>query len=203
MSGADVILDNGNKIIGLDTGVVQRDLAYVDGVDISHFGDAALESTIHVATNSGLQVRIAAASPVQIWHESNMGAGSGLDADLLDGIEAANFLSFQSGQYFEADLLDFPDIYSKLEISHSLGSRPRLMQCFMECVSATDGYSVGDRIPIDGNANSSEGIMTWIDSIKIGGAIRNRPDYNTRDGNHPQFNMNPLSDWHFIVSCWK
>jgi hypothetical protein len=204
MSGANVVLNNSNKIIGLDTGAAQRDLAYVSGADVANFGDSALESLIHVDDSSGLQVKIGASSPVQIWHEGNMGTGSGLDADLLDGIEAANFLSFQSGQYFTADLGPFsnspPDF---LEIAHSLGSRPRLMQCFMECVVATDGYSVGDRIPVDGNSNSSEGVMTWIDGTFIGGAIRNRPDYNTRSPNHAQFNMNPTTDWHFIVSCWK
>jgi hypothetical protein len=36
-----------------------------------------------------------------VWHSGNDGAGSGLDADLLDGYHASNFLGFQGNSYYQ------------------------------------------------------------------------------------------------------
>jgi hypothetical protein len=205
LSGADVVLDNSNKIIGLDTGVVQRDLAYVDGVDISHFGDAALESTIHVATNSGLQVRIAAASPVQIWHESNMGSGSGLDADLLDGIEGSAFLNWGGADYFSVNLGDLASLGGNdtiNQIAHPWpGTTPRLFRVYLLCNTVDRGWQVGDLVAYDSGGTGSS-ITCFVNDTYIGGVVNSSPNMNRKDSTHPTGNID-WDDWDMVVSAWK
>ena len=203
LSGANVVLTNTNKLIGEDTGAVQRNLAYVDGVDVSNFGDAALESTIHVATSSGLQVKIGAASPVQIWHEGNQGAGSGLNADLLDGVQGVDHLRWFSGSFFEANLGPFPSTGSLLQVAHGLGSFPRLFMIYYQNLIAEFGYVPGDRIPCAGNFFSNEGVSTFCTLTNIGGMINGRPDITRRDSAPFSTFNSVLANWELIVTAWK
>ncbi len=202
LSGADVVLGNTDKLIGEDTGAVQRDLAYVSGANISHFGDEALESTIHVASTSGLKVKVGASSPVQIWHESNHGAGSGLNADFLDGVQGADHLRWLAGAYFEANLGSFLGGSTKLEIAHGLGSFPRLFVIYYENVIAEQGYVPGDRIPVAGSFFTDEGIGGFCTLTTIGAMIRNRPNFHKKVSDFGDFNS-VLANWNLIVTAWK
>lgn len=203
LNGADAVLANTNKLIGEDTGAVQRSLAYVDGLDVSNFGDEALPSTIHVDTSSGLQVKIAAASSVQIWHEGNHGAGSGLNADLLDGVQGVDHLRWLSGSFFEANLGSFPSTGSLLQVAHGLGSFPRLFMIYYQNLIAEFGYVPGDRVPCGGNFNTNEGVSTFCTTTLIGGMINGRPDINRRDSAPFSLFNSVLTNWELIVTAWK
>ena len=199
---ANVVLSNNDQLLGEDTGAVRRSLAYVDGLDVSHFGDEVLESTIHVATTSGLKVKVGASSPVQIWHESNQGAGSGLNADLLDGVQGEDHLRWLAGAYFEANLGSFPGGSTKLEIAHGLGSFPRLFLIYYENVIAEKGYVPGDRIPVAGSFNTDEGIGGFCTLTTIGAMIQNRPNFHRKVSAFGDFNST-LANWNLIVTAWK
>ncbi len=196
LNGADAVLANTNKLIGEDTGAVQRNLAYVDGVNVSQFGDEALESTIHVATSSGLQVKIAAASPVQIWHEGNMGAGSGLNADLLDGVQGEDHLRWLAGAYFTANL-GVVGTNSLHQTSHGLGSLPRLWQIQLECISSDRDYIVGDRVPAH-----DDQMTPFCNNTNIGVAINGTVQL-VRKVSPWGVGGIVYSKWNLIVSAWK
>jgi hypothetical protein len=204
LNGANVVLDNTNKLIGEDTGAVQRNLAYVDGLNVSNFGDEALESTIHVATTSGLQVKIGTDPEVQIWHESNMGPGSGLNADLLDGIQGSDFLNWGGVDYFEANLGDLESLGGDdtiNQILHELGSRPRLFRCYLLCNTVDRDWQVGDLVAYDSGATGSM-ITCFVNELYVGGVVNNSPNMNKKTSTFGNSAITWAS-WDFVVACWK
>ncbi len=196
LSGADVVLDNTNQLLGEDTGAVRRNLAYVDGLDEIHFGDAALESTIHVASISGLRVKIGTDPEVQIWHESNMGPGSNLNADFLDGVQGEDHLRWLAGAYFTANL-GVVGTNSLHQTAHGLGSLPRLWQVQLECISSDRDYIVGDRVSALDDQMSPFCNNTYI-GVAINGTVQ-----LVRKASAWGVGVIDYSKWNLIVSAWK
>lgn len=100
------------------------------------------------------------------WHAGNMGTGSGLDADLLDGYHLPEIIqmipilnTFESAEY---DLVP-----SNATIIHNLGTSPFLIKCFLRCKTADLGWSVDDEVD-----------MTYLDSGVDGSWMRGPVFYN-------------------------
>ncbi len=205
MSGANVVMDNDNKIIGLTTGVVQRDLAYVSSADVANFGDAALETLIHVPTSSGLKVKIGTDPDVQIWHEGNMGPGSGLDADLLDGVQGADFLNWGGADYFEANLGSLASLGSGDELNQIAhpwpGTTPRLFRVFLLCNTIDRDWQVGDLVAYDAG-DGGNGITCFVNDTYIGGVVNASPNMNRKG---PAYSNSSIDwdDWDMVVRAWK
>ncbi len=202
MSGANLVLDNGNKIIGVDTGVVERDLIFVDGVDVVQVGDAALPTTIHVNTSAGLQVKIAAGAPVQIWHESNDGPGSGLDADILDGVQGVDHLRWISGEYATIFIPAPASLSGTFTLAHGFGTVPRLWTAALVCTTNDSGYVVGDEVGIYGEFFQNNGYSTYANTTNV--IVLNA--FGTpgviNPTNHANTSIN-VNSWGVRISAWR
>jgi hypothetical protein len=64
---------------------------YVNTVDGSTGGNVRLPSTTYIANNT-------------VWHAGNDGSGSGLDADLLDGVQGSSYLRSDASDTFTGTL---------------------------------------------------------------------------------------------------
>lgn len=81
------------------TGIYLSSNAYFDGTNWQRFDTAQASAMIVPSANNGIlefRTAPAGANPITwtintVWHSGNDGAGSGLDADTLDGIQAAAF----------------------------------------------------------------------------------------------------------------
>lgn len=100
-------LDNSEKVQSIETpsGTV-RDLLFLDNANIVRFGSGA-NSILVLIPNSAtaLQVRRTGVGDFTVWDSGNDGAGSGMDADTVDGVQesalaklaSANFTTLQRG----------------------------------------------------------------------------------------------------------
>jgi len=88
LATAGAIFNNSVSLQMKDTGGTARTVAYVDVVNQLWYGNASLAT---VLTGSNLQWWDGA-NLKKIWREDNDGAASGLDADLLDGLQGATFV---------------------------------------------------------------------------------------------------------------
>jgi hypothetical protein len=200
LNGADVVLANTNQLIGENSGAVQRSLAYVSGADVSTFGDVAQESHIHVDDSSGLQVKIGVASPVQIWHESNMGPGSGLDADLLDGVEGSAYMSWQSGDFFEYNF-GVMSANHNYQIDHGFGTTPRFYQTYLLNI-ITDWDWQPDDIIVYQFTGTDSGSTMFANNTYVGTIINASPNILRKVSG---FSIHSITwaSWHLIIRAWK
>lgn len=93
----------------------------------------------------------------------NLGA-SGKSIVIPSGVTLTGFpinKSFESSaQTLSAD--------SEATIAHGLGVEPKFINLVLECTSAIDGYSVGDRIFLGAGFNDSDrGLTCWADSTNV------------------------------------
>jgi len=113
-----------------------------------------------------------------VWTSENDGAGSGLDADLVDGIDSDELMTVDG--YHAEDLLVFDEVVplyyesastamadnSDITFNHGLGSEPRLVQVYAVCISAELGHSVGDKLLIgwgsEGTVGGGKGVECFI-----------------------------------------
>jgi hypothetical protein len=200
MNGSDAVLANSNKILGEDSGAVRRDLAYIDGVDVAHFGDAALPATLHVDTNLSLQVQIAAGGPGQIWHEFNMGHLSGLDADTVDGVHGTDLLNWTSGTYFEINMGVISG-NKNFQSEHGFGVTPRMYHAFLKCITTDRDWEVDDIIAYqDTGANS--GMTVFANDTFVGAIINASPNMLKKESDFDDGSVD-FSDWELILRAWK
>ena len=61
----------------------------------------------------------------KVWHAGNDGGGSGLNADLLDGVQGSNYLRSNTTDYFTGSVLYTNYIYPNLDNYYNLGSSTR------------------------------------------------------------------------------
>ncbi len=61
----------------------------------------------------------------KVWHAGNDGGGSGLNADLLDGVQGSNYLRSNTTDYFTGSVLYTNHIYPNLDNYYNLGSSTR------------------------------------------------------------------------------
>ena len=99
-TGADA---NGNKFpleVFQDSNVAGSDAAmafHIDGAYATYFGLDRATSDLFVGGWSK------GANKYKIWHAGNDGAGTGLDADTLDGVQAASFLRSDASDTFNCN----------------------------------------------------------------------------------------------------
>jgi hypothetical protein len=82
---ATPVLANNISLIAKDTGGGSRALAILTSGDAVYLADPALPTLIR-----GTSLTFGASAST-VWHSGNDGAGSGLDADTLDGVQGANY----------------------------------------------------------------------------------------------------------------
>jgi hypothetical protein len=85
----DLVLPNGKGLYIRDSNGNPQVIGAIAGNNIIMFGDADLPVEIR-----GTTVNI---NGSKVWHAGNDGAGSGLDADMLDGLHASSFLQTAGG----------------------------------------------------------------------------------------------------------
>jgi hypothetical protein len=78
-------LSNAVGLLGRETGGTTRNLANVNGSNEVVLGDGSVTTRVR-----GAALTFGAADST-VWHAGNHGPGSGLDADLLDGLEGAAY----------------------------------------------------------------------------------------------------------------
>lgn len=91
MTAASIRLDNGQPLFGIDGGAFTKTICGISGNDVL-FGDELLFAPgvlklLAPNANSFFVDFVGSGGQSEIWHEKNDGAGSGLDADLLDGLQ--------------------------------------------------------------------------------------------------------------------
>lgn len=92
------VLSNNVPLYGAATGGTVRALAYVGTDDKTHLGNAALPTVIE----TGGALTDQSGNP--IWHAGNDGAGSGLDADTVDGVQAASLVRADAADQVDGTL---------------------------------------------------------------------------------------------------
>jgi len=132
-----------------------------DPGDLSNYSSMTSKALVDLdqTVNGGLMTtgQIYAASNQIVWHAGNDGSGSGLDADLLDGINSSQFLrsdasDTMSGRLEMANVLDMNnyDIYGVDQIFHH-GDTNTYMQ-----FHASDQWRVvtggGERLEVNNSA---------------------------------------------------
>jgi hypothetical protein len=201
LNGANVVLGNTNKLIGEDTGAVQRDLAYVDVSNITNFGDQTLETCIHVATNSGLEVKVGASARTQIWHEGNMGPGSGLDSDTVDGVHGTDLLNWGATDFIEHNFGVKEGGNEDLKIAHGFGTTPRLCLMFLLNIETDHDWDPGDVVAYQATVTDS-GCTVYANDTFVGMVINNTPNILRKISGFSTQSID-WTDWEFIIRAWK
>ena len=153
----NLILSTALKHIQKDSSSVDRDLAFIDGSDISHFGNDSGGTTLHVELATQLLLQIGAAAAIKIWHEGNDGPGSNLDADTVDGVHGSAIVFTKE---FTSSEITIPASPTTLLIAHGLGGKPKLMWATLICKTPQFGYIAGDEIDMSSG---------WAYNDSIGG----------------------------------
>jgi hypothetical protein len=143
------------------------ELNHVDGVT----------SAIQTQLDAKLAASTYTAADVLTKVKTVDGTGSGLDADLLDGNEAAAFalqtdiidmLTSHAPTYESAEA-EFDVSGTAVTATHSLGSKPSKWAVVAICKTATFGYSVGDEIELTAQCTTSVGsYATWANATEVG-----------------------------------
>jgi hypothetical protein len=85
--GSTVVIDKTNNKVGIGTSVLTRFLNILG--DVMVLGNL---NASHINATVGNFSSIGLFSGNTVWHSGNDGSGSGLDADLLDGLSSASFV---------------------------------------------------------------------------------------------------------------
>jgi hypothetical protein len=135
------------------------------------------------------------------WHAGNHGAGSGLNADLLDGDHASAFA--RKGWDYSSPATALSPA-SNTTFLHGLGAAPAKVEFDLICTADNNGYVVGDRIV--GIASSvmtasGRGLLSFVptgstSSVKvvIGSALR----FVSTSGGEVDL---PFASWKFILKA--
>ncbi len=91
-TNASVVTTNGNLHLDSKTGAFGMYLNYYKGTSGVAFGNGASAAVAWMGSDGDLWKGSADNTGSVYWHAGNDGSGSGLDADLLDGISSASFL---------------------------------------------------------------------------------------------------------------
>lgn len=155
LNNTALLLLNNVALQGNDSGATARDLLLIDGADDIRIGPSSGIGNIVLSAdiNNGLKARVSG-SEYTIWHENNDGAGTGLNADLLDGQEGASYLGFAASQHHR-EVFTIPASGGISTQPHGLSAVPRDHSSRLRCVTAELGYSIGDVVPFDTAASSS------------------------------------------------
>jgi hypothetical protein len=120
-----------------------------------------------------------------VWHSGNDGAGSGLDADLLDGYHASNFLGFQGNSYYQVNT------WLQMNGTHGI-YWPSYYGAHMY-VNTTTSYT---QFRWDGNKNGYDGV--WLSYSAVNGMM-----YDSGGNGGVYREANGLWYWYYHVgnSC--
>lgn len=179
-----------------------RELIHIDASDVVVVGDVN-EALWLRASGADQLLMDDGVSQYEVWHAGNDGTGSGLDADTVDGVEGADTLNDASGNYVEIELTSL-NASRRDSSTHGLGGYPRLVQVFMECTTADDGYAIGDRIPL---ATGSElagnvGITVWWNATSCGYAREDDIEVMNKNTGTSDTTIDK-NDWKIVFQCWK
>ena len=96
---------NGNLHLDAANGAFATYLNYYDGTGGVAFGSGAASVVAWMGPDGDLWKGSADNTGSKYWHAGNDGSGSGLDADLLDGIQASGFLRSNADDSFSGGLV--------------------------------------------------------------------------------------------------
>lgn len=138
-------------------------------------GDQSEQTWIRAdAANGYIASYLGGPDTEHFFHEGNMGTGSLLDADLVDGVEGvAIFSSLVSGagQFFEVAGLPIAAGNGSATPHGIAAPPPRIVKFFMVCVVAENGYSIGDEIELSTEAfqgtGSGVGVMVGANATDV------------------------------------
>ncbi|MFJ8247275.1 hypothetical protein [Peribacillus asahii] len=97
----DVAVGNNRSLAGKNTSGANLSIGRVNGVNDIVLGDANAKTFIQA--KSGEAYLSDGSNNYKLFHSGNDGAGSGLDADLIDGVEGSRLAVKDATNYFTAD----------------------------------------------------------------------------------------------------
>lgn len=207
MQAADIQLDNVQSLLGQEVGATYRSLAQMNVSDEVEIGAQTNVMLLQVLTDAGLTVDYPASGGAkEVWHAGNDGASSGLDADLVDGVEGNAILSALSdggGFYFESADLSASNGASG-SAAHSLGGVPRMVIGVLKCITGDIGYTAGDHIQIGvpGWNQSNRGIMVGGDSANVFYTRGSSTLHLVNKGTGVDDTVNNAR-WKVVIRAWK
>jgi len=209
-----VTADNNNSGMRGETivpGVYRRLIDMENATDTIRVGDQS--DVIHILcdTENNYIANYAGSGGTKFfWHSGNMGAGKGLDADLVDGVEGvAIFSSLVSGagQFFESAPL--PDTKATGgSLPHGITGIPRIVMGYLKCdVPTSSGYIQNDEIVVSSSLRIDEknrGLATGADATNV--------FYRIGADTFPFVGLDKATgisstlvqgDWKVIIRAWK
>lgn len=91
--------------------------------------------------------------------------------NIVDGSIATNDVAFVTPFVFDSGTNNAYTVDSLLNVAHSLGARPQIVNVYLVCGTADLNYSVGDEILINSEYNSTasdRGITVLVDGTNVG-----------------------------------
>lgn len=214
---AALILNNAIKLQGKDSGAVARDLAEVDGANqvllaggaqgLVKVGGSGFLGGLELLVDSlaNLKARTNALL-ARILTTADAGAGNGLDADLLDGVQGADYLGWSAGKYFQTSELTVGNGEDGAE-AHGFGAVPRLVWAVLRCKTSDHGYNPNDEATVAAPTqvgSNTRGITFRANATDLRYAVANNGFYVQEpfvNGQY-QFVSNP-SRWRLLVRAIK
>lgn len=203
----NILLNNTVKLQGKDTGAAAEDLIGMSAADIVEVGDPGHELNINVATAAGLTLKIAAGAATKIWHAGNDGAGSALDADLINGVTFANIMALSGANFYVS--AETAIAGSQISIAHGFGTTPRAVEIRLKCTTAEHNFSIGDEIPLPGSPGMYAGgfntntAVVWLNATNI--AVSRSGSFIVADKGAGAGAAVTLTDgsWRLMFRAWK
>lgn len=198
-----LILSNNIGLQGTDTAAAAKNIAKLNASDIFELCALDYPTTIKTDDADGVTVEYGSGEKI-VFHEGKMGAGSTLDADLVDGIEAEDiFSSLGAGRFFESAEKATTDAGDGVE-AHGLGSIPNLVIGVLRCKTAEHGYTADDEIMLGwgGIGSANRGISFGADVANIFWTVASQSVYilHKTAGSHEKATP---ANWKLVVRAWK
>lgn len=186
------------------------ELNYVDGVTsaIQTQLDAKLASSSYTAADVLTKVKTVD------------GAGSGIDADLLDGVEGSAYAKLASANFtvlqvagvdvltsddlpvFESSEITMPTLGVETLVEHGLGAVPKDWRIIFRCKVAEHGYAVGDELDLTPIIWNTVGVVIgWANSTYVGVVVGTNYPFISRTTLAGA--AITLSNWRLVVRAWS
>ena len=101
---------------------------------------------------------------LKVLHEGDYGHGKGIDADMLDGHHATDFV-LKSNRYKKSPWIAI--VAGRTIWAHLQGATPTAIDCYARCEVAELGYSVGDIIKLSSSNKDPLGYQIGANSTEI------------------------------------
>jgi hypothetical protein len=212
------------NVAGRPTGVshLPNDAGYITGAGYAfprradgagmgfNWQEAGGQPTYLWGSNDGSNMFVWKPSSLNVNYASSAGTAANAgyatnagNAETLDGYHAADFArSIQPINWFESGEYPIPAVDVDLTAEHELGAIPRFYSVTLRCVSAQNGYAVGDEVNyISPDGDGARGVATWASAIVLGFRFAAIPFLKNRAGGGT-FSITP-ANWRVVFRAHR